>query len=324
MQPFKWINANSVAEVKQIFARQGDRARIFAGGSDLMTMLKERLDTPELIVNIGNIAELNYIREEKGGVRIGAMTILADIAGHPVLSRKFTALAQATEAVGSPQLRNMGSIGGNLCQRPRCWYFRGAFDCLRKGGTTCYAVNGENQYYHAILEGADCFMVHPSDTAVALIALDADIIIAGIKKDRGVKAEHFFIGPAESMAKENILEPGEFITEIRIPGTESDTRSIFLKNRLRGAWNFALASVAVRTALSNGVCRDARIALGGIAPLPLRAQKAERALIGRKITPEVLQQSAELATSGAKPLAMNGYKVDLTGALVKQAVLAII
>jgi xanthine dehydrogenase YagS FAD-binding subunit len=234
MQSFKWINATSVDEVKEIFVQQGDKARIFAGGSDLMTMLKERLDTPELIVSIGNIKALKYIREEEDGVRIGAMTVLADIAEHPALGRKFTALAQAAKAVGSPQIRNMGSIAGNLCQRPRCWYFRGPFICIRKGGDTCYAVNGENQYYHAIIEGTDCFMVHPSDTAVALIALDADIIIAGVKKDRAVKAENFFIGPDEDIEKENILEPDEFITEIRIPATAINTRSTFLKTRIRG------------------------------------------------------------------------------------------
>jgi xanthine dehydrogenase YagS FAD-binding subunit len=322
MQSFKWINATSVDEVKEIFAQHGDKARIFAGGSDLMTMLKERLDMPELIVNIGNIKALKYIREEKEGVRIGAMTVLADIAEHPALGRKFTALAQAAEAVGSPQLRNMGSIGGNLCQRPRCWYFRGPFFCIRKGGDTCYAVNGENRYYHAILEGSDCFMVHPSDTAVALIALDADIIIAGVKKDRAVKAENFFIGPSEDIKKENILEPDEFITEIRIPSTEINTRSTFLKTRIRGAWNFALTSTAVRSKSKNGVCQDARVALGGVAPLPLRVKKAERALISKKITSDILQQAADLATSGAQPLTMNRYKVDLTGALVKQAVLA--
>jgi xanthine dehydrogenase YagS FAD-binding subunit len=322
MQSFKWFNATRVDEVKEILARQGDKARIFAGGSDLTTLLKEGLDRPELIVNIGNIPAMRYIREETDGVRIGAMTVLADIAEHPVLGRSFTALARAAESVGSPQLRNMGSIGGNLCQRPRCWYFRGPFDCIRKGGYTCYAVNGENRYYHAILEGADCFMVHPSDTAVALIALDADIAIAGVKRDRTVKAENFFIGPQEDPIKENILEPDEFITEIRIPTPAVDTRSVFLKTRLRGAWNFALASAAVRSTSKSGICRDVRVVLGGVAPVPLRVNKAERALIGKMITAAVSQQAAGLATGGAKPLTMNDYKVDLTGALVKKAVLA--
>ena len=322
MQRFKWVNATSIEEAKNIFAQQGDKARIFAGGSDLMTLLKERLDTPELIVCIGDIKALRYIREEPDGIRIGAMTPLADIAAHPVLGRRFPAIAQAAEAVGSPQLRNMGTIAGNLCQRPRCWYFRGPFDCLRKGGAICYAVNGDNRYYHAILRGAGCFMVHPSDTAVALIALDAQIVIAGVKNEKVVKAENFFIGPDEDIEKENILRPGEIITEIRIPGTDRNTRSTFLKSRIRKAWNFALASTAVRSSFKTDVCSNVRVALGGVAPLPLRVNKAEEALTGKKFTPDILQKAADSAVSGAQPLAMNGYKVNLARSLVQQAVLA--
>lgn len=323
MQSFKWVNAKNVGEVKAVLAKQGNKARIFAGGGDLTTLLKERIDTPESIVNIGNVKDLQYIREEKGGVRIGAMTILADIAEDPAIRQKYTALAEAAQAVASPQLRNMGSLGGNLCQRPRCWYYRGAFNCYKKGGDFCFAVTGDNRYYHAILKGELCYMVHPSDTAVALIALDASISIAGPKKDKTVKAEEFFIGPRENVLRENILQPDELVTEISIPEPKPNTRSTFLKTRIRGSWDFALASVAVRCTSKNSVCQDARVALGGVAPTPLRVEKVERALKGKKITRAVTQQVAHLATTGARPMTMNRYKIDLTHSLLEKAVLAV-
>ncbi|MFQ5857910.1 MAG: FAD binding domain-containing protein [Anaerolineae bacterium] len=323
MQSFKWVNAKNVGEVKAVLAKQGIKARIFAGGGDLTTLLKERIDTPDSIVNIGNVKDLQYIREEKGGVRIGAMTILADIAEDPAIRQKYTALAEAAQAVASPQLRNMGSLGGNLCQRPRCWYYRGAFNCYKKGGDFCFAVTGDNRYYHSILKGELCYMVHPSDTAVALIALDASVTIAGPKKDKTVKAEEFFIGPRQNVLRENILQPDELITEISIPEPKPNTRSTFLKTRIRGSWDFALASVAVRCTSKNSVCQEARVALGGVAPLPLRVERVERALKGKKITREITQQVAHLATNGARPMTMNRYKIDLTRSLVEKAVLAV-
>ncbi|MBI3089844.1 MAG: xanthine dehydrogenase family protein subunit M [Candidatus Tectomicrobia bacterium] len=323
MQSFTWINAKSIEEVKGALAKHGKKARIFAGGGDLTTLMKERIDTPEFVVNIGDVKDIHYIREEKDGLHIGAMTILADLAEHEAVLGRYTALAEAAGAVASPQLRNMGSIGGNLCQRPRCWYYRGAFHCYKKGGDFCFAVTGDNRYYHSILKGELCYMVHPSDTAVALLALDARITIAGPQKEKTVKAEDFFIGPRQDVLRENILQPAELITEIVVPTPPANTRSTFLKTRIRGSWDFALASVAVRCTAKNGVCQAARLALGGVAPVPLRVERAERALAGKKITRELSQQAAQLATAGARPMTMNRYKVDLTRSLVEKALLAV-
>jgi xanthine dehydrogenase YagS FAD-binding subunit len=257
-----------------------------------------------------------------GGMRIGALTTLTEVAGHPEVRQKYPGLAEAAAAVGSPQLRNQGTIGGNLCQRPRCWYFRGDFYCGRKGGETCFAMQGEN-HDHCIFGGSTCYIVHPSDTAPALLALGARARISGPAGPRTVPLSSFFLLPNQSMTKENVLERGEVLTEIQLPAVVAGTRSSYRKVRARGSWDFALASIALMLQMEAGKVKQARIVLGGVAPIPWRVVEAETAITGAGLTPETAARAAEAAVNGAEPLAQNGYKVALVRGLVTEALLAI-
>jgi xanthine dehydrogenase YagS FAD-binding subunit len=261
------------------------------------------------LVSLGGIAPLRGISETtNGGLRIGALATLAEVAGHPRIRKEYTALAEAAASVGTPQLRNQGTLGGNLCQRPRCWYFRGDFQCLRKGGDACYATMGENQY-HAVL-GADggCAMVHPSDTAAALVALDARVRVAGPKRARVIPIVAFFVLPKQSLTAENVLQAGEIVTDVLLDA--SPLRSTYRKVRERGAWDFALAGAAV--ARWEGAVR---IALSGAAPAPWRCPEAEKALMAGAAASAV----AAAAVAGASPLEGNGYKVPLLRGVLEEA-----
>ncbi|HSK10239.1 MAG TPA: FAD binding domain-containing protein, partial [Vicinamibacterales bacterium] len=240
----------------------------------------------------------------------------------PLINERYTVLAQAARAVASPQLRNQGTIGGNICQKPRCWYYRGDFHCLRKGGDACFAVNGENQY-HCIFGGDGCFIVHPSDTAPALTALEARVRVAGPGGSRVVPIGSFFVLPSKDVARETVLERNEIVTEILLPPAEQGLRSSYRKVRGRGAWDFALAGVALALLVRGGTVERARVVLAGAAPVPWRSQAAEQALVGKGLTPAVAAAAADAAMQGAEPLEKNGYKIAMFKGAITESLLAL-
>ncbi|HVX65698.1 MAG TPA: xanthine dehydrogenase family protein subunit M [Bryobacteraceae bacterium] len=298
---------------------------LHAGGTDLLGCLRNGIVPAKKLVSLSGLKELRGIAEAPGGGwRIGALTPLAEVAAHPALAKSCAALTQAAGSVASPQLRNQGTLGGNLCQRPRCWYFRSSdFHCLRKGGDTCFAAEGENEY-HCIFGGSGCVMVHPSDTAPALIALEARVRIAGPKGPRTVPLASFFAGPIDELTKETVLAPGEILTEILVPASPANLRSFYRKARVRAAWDFALAGAAVALRVTDGRIEWARVVLAAVAPVPWRSAEAEKALVGKPLNAQTIAQAAAAAVKGAEPLSQNAYKVDLVEGIVEEALSALV
>jgi xanthine dehydrogenase YagS FAD-binding subunit len=318
MNRFAHASASSVAEVLEVL---GDGCRPLAGGVDLIGMMKEGLAAPERVVSLKHIPELDQVREDGGELRIGALTLLYRLLDDPLVRERedLACLREALLQTASPQIRHMATIGGNLLQRPRCWYFRNKLTyCLRKGGRTCFAFRGENRY-HAILGGGPCYIVHPSDPAVALLALDASVIVARPDGERTVPLTDFYLLPRQDAHHEFALAPNELVTEVTIPQPAAGTRSAYLKVPEHGAHDFALLSAAVRLTLSGPAVQEARIALGGVAPVPWRALDAEKMLLGHRLGEDVIEQAAPAPTTGARPLAQNGYKIELAQGLVRQA-----
>jgi len=317
---FSYMKAGSLAEAIKALAVKG--TGLHAGGTDLLGCLRDEIIPVDRVVSISGLKELKGISARAdGGLKIGALTVLADIAANPSVLEKYPVLAQAAASVGTPQIREQGTIGGNLCQRPRCWYFRSDLQCLKKGGGTCYAYSGENQY-HAILGAGPCFAVHPSDVAVALVALEAQITISGPAGNKAVKAENFFVGPGKSATKENILTPGEIVTSIQIPPLNGKVKCSYRKVRTRGSWDFAQASVAAVFIFENDAVKAARIVLGGVAPIPWKVD--EKLIIGKKLDAAMAKAISEAAASGASPLKDNGYKVEMVKGAVEETVTAFI
>jgi xanthine dehydrogenase YagS FAD-binding subunit len=317
---FSYIRPKSLKEAVKALASDG--SGLHAGGTDLLGCLRDHVFDIKKMVSISELKELKEIRETAdGGFRIGALTTIARVAENSFVKEHYAALAQAAEAVASPQLRNQGTIGGNLCQKPRCWYYRGDFHCLRKGGGKCFAATGENQY-HCILGGGPCFIVHPSDTATALVAHDASVRIVGPKGTRTVAVEKFHVLPGVDARRETVLGPGEIVTEIVLPPSQG-ARSTYRKVRDRAAWDFALAGVALVIQLSGDVVSRARVVLSGAAPIPWRSMEAEQVLIGQKVDGTVASKAAEAALRNAQPLAQNGYKVPMFRALIEEEIAAI-
>ncbi|RJX25000.1 MAG: xanthine dehydrogenase family protein subunit M [Desulfurivibrio sp.] len=288
-----------------------DNALIHAGGTDLLGCLRDEVFPAEKLVSISGLPELRGIsKTTDNGLRIGALTTIAEVAAHPLIRESYAALAQGAAAVASPQLRNQGTLGGNLCQKPRCWYYRGEFHCLRKGGNYCYAVNGENQY-HCILGGKNCFIVHPSDTAPALLAFGAVLRITGPRGSRSVTLADFHVLPERDVTRETVLEAGEIVTEILLPPASAAMRSSYRKVRARQAWDFALAGVALALELEGGRVRRSRVVLSGAAPIPWRAVEVEKIITGSALESEVIHEAAVAAMTKARPLGKNGYKIPL-------------
>ncbi len=314
------MEAATVAEAARLLGEDPARHRFIAGGTDLLGEIKEGTVSPEALVSLQGARELARIEVTPEGIRLGALVPLSEIEHSPDIAQHYAALAQAAASVATPQVRNVGTLGGNLCQRPRCWYYRSRlFDCRKKGGTICFAINGNNKY-HAILGGHDCFIVHPSDMAVALVALDARAIIAGPAGTRTLPVEEFFVGPDRNMLGETALQPGEVLAQVLVPRPAPGTRSTYLKVRERQTEDFALASVALAAQVADGVVRGARVVLGGVAPVPWRARAAEDALLGVSVQRVDAQKVGEAAVSGARPLKDNHFKVGLTASLVGRAV----
>ena len=322
MDNFGYSRPATLRDATAQLDKQRGKVALISGGTDLLGELKDSTASPERLVSIRHLKELQGIRAARGGLTIGAATLLADIVESAAVQQRAPILAMAAGKVGTPQIRNMGTIGGNLCQRPRCWYYRNNYPCFKHGGNACFSVTGENDY-HAILEAGPSFIVHPSDTAPALVALGATVRIATRGRERTVPIEKFFVTPRQDPARENILLPDEILAEIDVPNAPEGSRAVYVKEMVREVWDFALCSVAAMVTVRNGVVSDARIVLGGVAPIPYRALKAEAAITGRALDETSAAAAGAAAVDGARPLAKNGYKVALTQAVVKRALLSL-
>jgi len=316
---FAYIQPKSLADA--VGQLRSPKARIHAGGTDLLGCLRDGVFGAEKLVSIGHLDHLRGIkRTPDGGVRIGALTTIAELAASGLIQQSYPALARGAAEVASPQLRNQGTLGGNLCQKPRCWYYRGEFVCLRKGGNKCYAYDGENEY-HCILGGSVCFITHPSDTAPALVAYDAVIRVAGAKDFREVPAGKFHILPEENVEKETILTPDEIVTDIFLPAPRPEWRSSYRKVRARRSWDFALAGVALALKFLGDVVDEARVVLSGAAPIPWRSREVEEFITGKRLDGKTAARAAEAAVKEAHPLKNNAYKVPLFRGMIEEELL---
>jgi xanthine dehydrogenase YagS FAD-binding subunit len=325
MRAFRNANPKSMREAVSMLGQakqQGHSASIVGGGSDLLGMVKEHLVSPDVLVNLKAIRGLDRVEIERGKVKIGGLITLDTLSRDARIRKDYTVLAEAAEKVGTPQIRNAGTLAGNVCQRPWCWYFRNGFPCLKNGGKICFSASGENQF-HAIFGGGPSYIVHPSDTAPALVALDAEFHIAGPSGERVLPAADFFQLPRVDASRENALAPDEVLTAIQLPAARSNTRSTYHKVLDREAWTHAVVSAAIVLEMEQQICRSARIVLGGVAPIPWRLPKVEEMLVGQRITPELAAKAGEAAVEGAHPLAKNKYKVPLTRAVVKRTLLSL-
>ena len=321
MRSFTHINARTVDEAVAAMDKFDGRARLNAGGTDLFGVLKDEFlpEYPEAVVNIKTIKGLDYIKEEKDQLQIGALTKLSTLSESRLLKERYGALAEAAHAVASPQIRNVASIGGNICQDVRCSYYRyprhigGPIKCARRGNGPCLALKGDNRY-HAILNGRKCFAVCPSDTAVALAVYDAQVVVVGPHGKRMLSLKSFYTPTG------NLLEKNEMVTEIVVPSVTGQARQSFQKFTLRSPIDFAIVSVASLITVVDGICTDARIALGAVASGPHRAAEAEEFLKGRPLDKENASKAAELALNGAKSMRKNAYKIKIAKTLVKRAI----
>ncbi len=333
MNKFSWYEAKSVEDAlkkvnttvsKTIQPNGKDNTAVFkAGGIDLLDLMKEGISKPDMLINIKSIPGMAGIEyDEKEGLKIGANTTLAEIEANPTVRDQYHALYQAVEHAGTPQLRNSATLGGNLVQRTRCWYFRNVdIDCYRKGSGTCYAQEGENEF-HAIIRNQPCASVHSSSVSTALMAFNATVVIATADgKRKEVSMEDFFVSPDKDSARECILESNELITEVKIPAIKSNTKSYYIKQGARESHDWAIADVAVVAEMSGSTCRNAEIALGAAAPVPMKATEAAQSLKGKRLNESTAARAGELSMKDATPLAKNAYKVPLFKAIVKRALL---
>ena len=319
MNTFEWADASSVEEAVALTVK-GSAYK--AGGVDLLDLMKENLFSPSRLVNIRRIPGLDQIAADDNGLRIGPLVTLATISEHPEITKSWTALAQACGHAATPQIRNMATVGGNLLQRPRCWYFRHEeFPCRKKGGEICFAQEGENQY-HAIFHNKLCAIVHPSSAAMPLVAMGGTIEISDGKQTREVKAEDFFVPPNIELHKENTLQPGEIITGVRVPKLPTTARSHYIKQGEKESFDWPIAEVAVVLEMDGQTCKNASVVLGAAAPIPYRAKYAEDALRGKLINAETARAAGEATMAGATPLRNNQYKLQLFPPVIARAILA--
>ena len=321
MPAFQLFQPASTEEALGVLDQYGADAWVLAGGLDTWDWLKDRVKKPAAVVDLGGVSELSEIRSLGGGLEIGAMATLRDVIRHPEVAEQFSMLADAASQAASPQIQNQGTLGGNVGQDTRCWYYRDGWSCYRAGGNICYAdtptaMNRE----HAILGASRCVAVNPSDTAPVLVALDAEMVVRNSTGERVIPAQDFFIGPAVDIMRMTALQPGDILTSIRIPWTFANTRFYFEKSRDRAVWDFPLANVASAAKITNGVVEDIRIVANGVAPYPVRFLAAEDAVRGRQVGPAVAMEAGDIAINGVRPLRHNAYKVTLLRNLVKRSV----
>jgi len=321
MNRFAVITPKDLAGASNLLTEPDRHA--LAGGIDLLDRMKQGIDHPEELISLKASDVSDKIHQDRAGMtRIGALTTLADIETNPAIRAQYPALAQSAGEAATPQIRNRATAGGNLLQRPRCWYYRNPdVPCLKKGGSRCYAVTGLNRY-HAILGGGPSFIVHPSNLAPALIALGATVVLSGPTGTRRVELELFFVPPRVDPRRENVLEPGEILTEIILPATPRGSNSVYLEAREKQSFDWPLASAAVfLTPTSSGVIQSARIVLGAVAPIPWRSPQAEEAIRGHRVDAAVASRAAEAALKPAAPLSDNRYKVPIAKTLLRRAIL---
>jgi xanthine dehydrogenase YagS FAD-binding subunit len=319
VKAFAYVNA---ANEKEALAALGpDRGRILplAGGMDLLALMKDYIAQPDRVVNVKNL-DRTIARTKDGGLRIGAAATLADLVAHADAAKMYPALVQAAAEVGTPQIRNAGTVGGNLNQRPRCWYFRNEeFHCLKKGGARCFAVDGENQY-HAIFGDGPCHIVHPSSLAVPAIALDARFRLVGPAGEREVAAAEYYQMPDRNLFGETVLAPNELLTHVVLPAPGA-VRSATYEVRFKQSHDWPLAMASVALSMDGQTIRGARVVLGAVAPVPWRSAAAEAALAGKRMTEEAAMAAADAAVTGARPMTGNAYKVQIARTAVKRAIL---
>lgn len=321
MPAFELFQPANTDDAVALLSKYGKEAWPMAGGLDTFDWLKDRIKRPSVVVDLSQIQELRGIRPWNGGIEIGAMTTLTEVVRHPDVRQKFSILSTGAEAAASPQIRNQGTLGGNVSQDARCWYYRGGWKCYRAGGNTCYAdtptaINRE----HAILHADRCVAVNPSDSAPALIALDAQMVIRSSGGERVVSAEDYFIGPDLDITHMTVLKPGDLLTAIRIPSTWAGANFYFEKVRDRQVWDFPLVNVASAGVFNGNTIERMRIAVNGVAARPLRLHEVEAAVAGKPRNEETAAMAAEVAIRGAEPLRYNGYKIPLMRNLVKRAI----
>ena len=318
---FELFQPTSVDAALELMGRHGENGWVLAGGHDSLNSFKDRSERPGVVIDLDLIDELRGIQEWEGGVQIGALTTLTEVTRHPLITERFELLATAAGKVASPQIRNTGTLGGNLCQDTRCWYYRGGLPCYRAGGNICYAdtpvgVNRE----HAIFGADRCVAVTPSDTAPALVALDAELVIRSTSGERVVKAEDFFMEPGIDIRRMTVLEPGDLLTTIRIPSVFAGARFYFEKVADRKTWDFALVNVAAAFRESGGRVEDSRIVCGAVQCVPRRLRDVESAVWGQAGDEATAEAAGGVAVAGAKALNYNGFKIPLMASLVKRAV----
>jgi xanthine dehydrogenase YagS FAD-binding subunit len=326
MKSFELYEPTTVQEAVGILTKLGAKAKVLAGGSDLVAgVMKDwvhgdGMPLPEALVDLTTIPRLAGIKADAKGVTIGALATLTDIIASKDVNAQFPLVAEAADSIASPLIRNFATLGGNINQRPRCWFFRGEhFACYKKGGDTCFSVTGDNRY-HAIIGGELCYIVHPSDLATALLALNAQAKIAGPAGERVVPFDSYFIGPREDVLRENILKPNELLVEVFIPAPLATTRQAWTKLKHRQVYDFAIVSVAASMSIDNDIWKDGRIVLGGVAPVPYRALAVENQLKGKNVKTAIRQAAAAIRTV-ARPMSMNAYKIDLVQNLIERTIL---
>jgi xanthine dehydrogenase YagS FAD-binding subunit len=318
---FELFQPTSIDDAVRLLEAHRDDYWVLAGGLDSMDWLKDRLRRPRSVIDLSRIPELVGVKDANGGVEIGAMTPLTDVVRHPLIRERFGLLLEAAELVASPQIRNQGTIGGNVSQDTRCWYYRGGWNCYRAGGNVCYAdtptaINRE----HAIFDADRCVAVSPSDTAPAFVALDAQMVIRSARGERVVNAEDYFVGPGVDIMRMTVLQPGELLTSIRIPSTWAGAQFYFEKVRDRQVWDFPLVNVASAIKFSNGKIDGARLVVGAVAAKPKRLAQVEAAIAGKPRDEQTADLAGRMAVEGAVTLRYNGYKVPLMRNLVKRAI----
>lgn len=321
MNNFKIAQPQTVDQITSLPSK--DRYYLMAGGTDLLDEIKNEIIEPETIINLSAIPGLSYIKKTDKGTRIGALVKVTDLAENSQISKDYPVLHEAALSLATPQLRNVGTVGGNICQRPRCWYYRDPqIKCRKKGGTRCYATRGKNRY-HAIFGGSTCHIVFPSDLAPALISLNAEVTLSTAKGDKSIPLDEFYTLPRVNVRRENILKPNELVKEIRVPPPKKGSKSTYFKLKERGTWDFALVSVAVNGTISGGTVKDIRIVMGGVAPIPWRLDKAEKLIKGKAATEKVVRDAVNVAMADAKPLTENAYKIDLAEATVANTIMSL-
>jgi xanthine dehydrogenase YagS FAD-binding subunit len=321
MPAFELFQPTSVSDTLGLLERHGADAWIMAGGMDTFDWLKDRIRKPKVVVDLSGVAELKGIKDANGGLEIGAMTTLTEVSRHPLVKERYALLAESAGLVASPQIRNQGTIGGNVSQDTRCWYYRAGWSCYRAGGNICYAdtptaVNRE----HAILGADRCVAVNPSDTAPALVALDAQMVIQSARGERVVNAEDYFIGPEIDITRMTVLAPDELLTAIRIPSTWAGAEFYFEKVRDRNVWDFPLLNVASAATYAARNIERIRVVINAAAARPLRLRAVEAAVVGKPRSEQTAELAGQIAVQGAQALRYNGYKIPLMRNLVKRAI----